>query len=163
MFFFQKSRLKSLGICGLQMSSHYLGVTTKAPIGQDKVCWAGSKLKMWHNPRQAKQIPIQNERCVKVKGEILKIQNGIPILRSGSFNFLEWKLKDQNMIEWNDLWIIEKVWKWTINWQVHMAKKQILKPLKVWKVRTNIVKITFDHSKSGKGSNCVQFMNLKWC
>jgi len=51
-------------------------------MGQDKVCWAGSKLKMWHKPREVKQIPIQNERCVKVKGEILKIQNGIPILQN---------------------------------------------------------------------------------
>jgi len=37
---------------------------------------------MWHKPREVKQIPIQNERCVKVKGEILKIQNGIPILQN---------------------------------------------------------------------------------
>lgn len=68
-------------------------------MGQDKVCWAGSKLKMWHKPREVKQIPIENERCVKDKGGILKIQNGIPILRSGSFSFLERKLKYQNMIE----------------------------------------------------------------
>lgn len=51
---------------------------SKVPMGQDKVCWARSMLKMWHKPREVKQIPIQNERCVKVKGEILKFKMAFP-------------------------------------------------------------------------------------